>query len=253
MDIQNFLLKNSFTFGLSLALFTTPALGANFDFQNLADTNANAGGTGESAWNPFQWTDAGITVTATARNLANTQDYFVYMDRGNAGMGVCKTLKANAQTGVQNGGTNLCSQASDDNITYDEVLKLEFSEKVSIDLLELVNGSHGTNFDGSNFGILVDGATPTMVSDFDTTNALIHNFNKPELLTGTTFHFISGATVAGIDNFNNLDQMYISAISANAVATPEPATLALFGSGLLGLVGIRKLSSRRSEEESGKE
>ncbi len=245
INYHHSIIKGAGTLGLMLTLFSGPAFGASFDFQDLADTNAGAGGTGESAWSPFQWTDDGITVTATARNLANTQDYFVYMDRGNAGMGVCKTLKANAQTGSQNGGTNLCSQASDDNITYDEVLKLEFSEAVTIDLLEIVNGSHGTNFDG-NFGILVDGADPIMVSDFDTTNALTNLFMNPGLLTGTTFHFISGATVAGLDNFDNLDQMYISAISANAVATPEPATLALFGSGLLGLAGMRMFSSRRS-------
>lgn len=245
-------MKCSITFGLFLTLWTVPVFGASFDFQHLADTNASAGGTGESAWNPFQWTDSGITVTATARNLANTQDYFVYMDRGNAGMGVCKTLKANAQTGAQNGGTNLCSQASDDNITLDEVLKLEFSKKVTIDLLEIRNGSHGTNFDG-NFGVLVDGAVePTAVADF-TQQPLTNLYMNPGLLTGTTFHFISGATVVGATNFNNLNQMYISAVSAQAVSTPEPTTMALFGSGLLMLGGMRMFSTRRSTIEAQQE
>ncbi len=246
-------MKKALSLGLLFTLISAPALAANFDFQAIADTGGN---TGESAWistsapGEFTWTDDGITVTATASLLSTGEEVYVYMDSGVAGMGVCKDLVNGATTGRQPGGTNLCAPSSDDNITYDEVLKLQFSKAVTIDLLEIVNGGHGTNFEG-NFGVLVDGADPTMVSDFDTTNALTHNFVNPGLLTGTTFHFISGATVVGDDNFTNLNQMYISAISANAVATPEPATLALFGSGLLGLAGMRKLSSRRSDKESG--
>ncbi len=248
INYHHSIIKGAGTLGLMLTLFSAPAFAASFDFQNLADTNADAGGTGESAWETFQTTDSGITVTATARNLANTQDYFVYMDRGDAGMGVCKTLNAGAPLGAQNGGTNRCAPSSDDNITFDEVLKLEFSEKVQIDLLEIVNGSHGTDFEG-NFGFLVDGVNPTTVGEFNTDYALTHMFEKPTLLTGTTFYFISGATVVGDDNFTNKNQMYISAVSANAVATPEPATLALFGSGLLGLAVMRRFSTRRSVTE----
>jgi hypothetical protein len=246
--------KISLTLGLILTLFSAPAFGASFNFQSIADTNPSAG-TGESAWistsapGAFTWTDDGITVTATARNLANTQEFYVYMDSDNAGMGVCQGLNNGATTGPKTGGTNLCSPSSDDNITYDEVLKLEFSEKVTSDLLKIVNGSHGTNFVG-NFGVLVDAtAAPTMVSDFDTTNALSNMFVNPGFLTGTTFHFISGATVAGSSNFNNLNQMYIFAVSAHAVSTPKPATLALFGSGLLILGGMRRASTRRSSGE----
>jgi hypothetical protein len=244
--------KSSLTLGLFLTLISAPAFGANFNFQTIADTGGN---TGESAWistspvGAFTWADDGITVTATASLLSTGAEVYVYMDAGNAGMGVCKELNAGAPTGPQPGGTNLCSPSSDDNITYDEILKLEFSEKVTIDLLKIVNGSHGTNFVG-NFGVLVDAAAaPTMVSDFDTTNALTNMFVNPGLLTGTTFHFISGATVAGSSNFNNLNQMYISAVSAQAVSTPEPATLALFGSGLLILGGMRRFSTRRSSDE----
>lgn len=253
MKKSNVVTKSSLTLGLLFTLISAPVFAASFDFQSMADTPNN---TGESAWisssDIFSATDNGITVTATASLLSTGAEVYVYMDAGNAGMGVCKNLIAGGTTGSKPGGANVCAPSSDDNITYDEVLKLEFSEKVSIDLLEIVNGAHGTNFDG-NFGILVDGADPTMVSDFDTTHALTNSFINPGLLTGTTFHFISGATVAGLDNFNNLDQMYISAISANAVATPEPATLALFGSGLLGLAGMRKFSSRQTSIEPRQE
>ena len=255
MRSSNQSIKISLTFGLFLILLSAPAFGANFNFQTIADTGGN---TGESAWistspsGAFTWSDDGITVTATASLLSTGAEVYVYMDAGNAGMGVCKTLKAGAPTGSQPGGTNRCNQASDDNITYDEVLKLEFSDKVTIDLLEIVNGSHGNNFTG-NFGVLVDAAAaPTMVSDFGTSHALTHMFVNPGLLTGTTFHFISGATVAGSSNFNNLNQMYISAVSAQAVSTPEPATLALFGSGILLLGGMRLYSTRRSNLATNK-
>ena len=124
---------------------------------------------------------------------------------------------------------------------------------MTIDLLKIVNGDHGTNFVG-NFGVLVDGiAEPTALGDFDTTNALTNMFVNPGLLTGTTFHFISGATVVGNPNFNNLNQMYISAVSAQAVSTPEPATLGLFGSGLLMLGGMRIYLTRRTLAEPGRQ
>ena len=131
---------------LILSLWGNSALAASFDFANIADTFASAGGSGESAWTSFTWTDDGITLTATARNLANTNTspYYAYMDAGNAGMGVCKSLLGGAIPNVgRDSKSNQCAPASDDNLTLGEVLVWEFSEEVSLDL-ELINGSHDT-------------------------------------------------------------------------------------------------------------
>ena len=73
------------------------AFAASFDFAARADNFGGLpNGTGESAWNAvtlYSWTVDGITVTATARNLANTKERYVYADAKNAGLGVCTKLK----------------------------------------------------------------------------------------------------------------------------------------------------------------
>ena len=205
---------------------------ANFNFAQIADTPGSGGGSGESAWNRFSWTDGGITVTATARSLDGLTNHFVYMDANNAGMGVCQILSHPGLVDVTTeGGSNNCSPASDDNLTMNEVLELSFSEKVTIDFT-FVNGSHGTSF-LENFGVAVDPlADPTMVGDFD---QYLTTANMNPVLSGTTFYFIANATISGKEE--NKRQLYISTLEANPV--PEPSTMLLFGSGLVGLIGYR--------------
>jgi len=213
------------------SLLGVTAFAASFNFAQIADTPNK---TGESAWTTFSWTDGGITVNATARDLANpATSHFVYMDSGNAGMGVCRSLitpgLVNMTTG---GGSNNCDPAGDDNLTMNEVLQLTFSQEVAIDL-SLVNGSHGTTF-VENFGIAIDPLmTPTTIAEF---TEYLATANSTPILTGTTFLFISNSTISEMES--NYRQLYISALEAYAV--PEPTTLVLMASGLVGLWAWRK-------------
>lgn len=215
-----------------LSLWGSSALAVRFDFTKLADTAASAGGTGESAWTSFTWADNGITLTATARDLANSGPYYVYMDGGRTGMGVCKRLLGGAVSNVgRDSVSNLCAPISDDHLTFGEVLVLEFSEEVSLNL-ELVNGSHDTDLMG-NLGVYVGEGDPTVETDFSHI-ALDESVSHP-VLTGKRFQFISNANISGIEN--NQLQLYLSAV--NATPTPEPLPFMLLGSGLAGMAALR--------------
>ncbi|MGH1430180.1 MAG: VPLPA-CTERM sorting domain-containing protein [Neptuniibacter sp.] len=203
-----------------IGLFSLQAHAATFNFQAIADNQVSLlpdsySGVGEKGYSAFVAMDDGITVTATG-SATNDDDQmqFAYLDKGNAGLGVCKDLTGSAQ----------CSPSSDDNVTAGETLKLSFDSAVTIDSLEMVNGGHGSSFNGV-FDLLIDSTT---LLDNLTLAAL---FSTPGW-TGHTFEFISQAT-----DSSNSQQFYISTMDVSPV--PLPAAAWLFLSGLAGLLGFR--------------
>ncbi|MFQ5642428.1 MAG: VPLPA-CTERM sorting domain-containing protein [Thiogranum sp.] len=200
---------------------STLAGAVTFDFMALGNSN-------ERGYASFTHSAGTLTVEASGRSADGTAPYFAYLDSGNAGLGVCKVLGAGAR----------CSPSSDDNVTYNELLRLDFGQTVTLSEVIFVNGEHGTTFSGT-FDLVIDGGTGTR---YDLGNIFATN------LTGKTFDFIN-PNVSG--NSSNRHQFYISSMEVAAV--PVPAAVWLFGSGILGLACVaRRETGQPSSQPSAK-
>jgi hypothetical protein len=205
-----------------LASSTTHAV--TFDFAAVADDLGDPLTTygllgGERGAAAFTFSSDGISVTATGfdGSVVSGQNYYAYLDSGNAGLGVCQVLVA----------ANQCAPSSDDNVTTNESLLLTFNQVVTIDTTTFVNGNHGTTF-SEYFTLSIDGNAATMYS-------LTNIFTMG--LTGTTFEFFNPNT-GGTSTVSNDKQFYINTLEVTAV--PVPAAVWLFGTGLMGLVGVAR-------------
>ncbi len=202
------------TAGTAAALMfgATLANAVTFDFASLANGN-------ENGYTTFSHSEGSITVDASGQSADGTQDYFAYMDAGDAGLGVCEELTADGH----------CSPSSDDNVTFDERLRLDFNQPVTLSDITFINGYHGNTFDGV-FEMSVDGGPATSYN-------LTSNFSTN--LIGTTFDFIN-PNIQGGPNVSNDYQFYIGSVSVAATVVPVPAAGWLFVSGMLGLIGASR-------------
>ena len=111
--------------------------------------------------------------------------------------------------------------------TPGETLTLLFDQEVFIDQIVFRNGDHGTSFAGV-FDLDIDSGAAGSGE-----YALTNIFNPADTLKGTEFVF---------SNFNcktcNPYQFYIETLEVSEV--PIPAAVWLFGSGLIGLVGVAR-------------
>ncbi|BCG63165.1 MAG: hypothetical protein methR_P0859 [Methyloprofundus sp.] len=199
----------------------------SFNFEAIADNepggNTYGVATGEYGSPSMTFSQGGINVTATGYNTNTpSTEYNAYLDSGDAGLGVCKTLTRDSQ----------CNPGSDDNVTFGESLKLVFDQKVEITTTTFVNGSHGTSFNGL-FDLSIDGTS--------TTETLVHSFAGP--LIGTTFIFSNINTASKLIS-NDLREFYINTLDVKLASAPSsvpiPAAAWLFGTGFMGLLSMAK-------------
>jgi len=207
---------------LLLGSFTAHA--ATFNFISYADNDANNDGHHEWGYEQFSVTEDNITLNATGLHRKDNgwQQAYAYLDKGNAGLGVCKVLNTN----------NQCNPSSDDNVTYREALVLGFDKTVKLDTVLFQNGRHKPNFTG-NFSLSI--LTNNLWSNWETFS-LEHIFNSELIGNGFAFYNPNDST-------RNSKQFYIETLTvssvlrtaSNTATVPTPSTIILL---LVGLIGF---------------
>jgi len=215
------------------ALLLTAGVSANattFDFVSMANpfhAITNPTGMGEQGFSTLSLTGTGFTVAITGTK--GTSAAFAYLDSGHGGLGVC---------GVLSSPGNQCVPSSDDNVTTGEVLKMTFSQAVTIDSIWF-NNNHDSDFTLSGNKISIGG------TDYDLVLATgVPSFDDDWKPTGpsgpVSFSVLAGGTLEIKLATTSADQFYVSGMTVTAIPEPETYAMLLAGLGLLGFAARRR-------------
>lgn len=200
------------------------ASAATYDFKAYANSSENNPEQGFLSFDTSSvFEGPSLTVTASKEG----KEAYVYMDRNNAGMGVCGELLGEAD------GTNTCDPASDDGINIPLTEILTFTANTAIEIESIwINSNHDTrdilDTVWEIYGVTYDAAD--FVIDSVSGSGDIRIDLNIKLLAGEFFN------VDGVKGPNS----YVSALSVNAVPVPAAGLLLLGGLGGLAAMKRRK-------------
>lgn len=178
--------------------------------------SSNIGGSGHQLGGDLVYTVGGISATATAKYLKNSQwnDATVVQDHENS-------YSAANKIGAGLGVYHVAGDNSDDNITSGERLTLTFAGPVTLSSVMLRSDGHDTSWE-RNATFLLNG-TSYKLSD-----------TIAPALTGSVFTFQFGGAKP--------DQFYLGGVTVSAVPEPSSYAMLLAGVGLMGFIARRRKS-----------
>lgn len=214
------------------------------NFAELADGVNNGGGSlsgalGEGGHQPllYTWGDLKMRIfgmqnpTGKPEDTGSNFQSYAYLDSGNAGLGVCTVLDGNGQ----------CAPSSDDNVSFEEFLKIQFNEAVKVESITINNNHDGGFTSDSRLKIETDIITSSVLDLGNISNTL-NNDDLGWALDMANNNWTEAFTLSylgGTDLYSR--HFYLESIEFSTV--PTPSILSLF---VLGLISLRYFSRNKA-------